>query len=102
MADGKTDTHTALIRAARKVVNRWTAGDLAGAVRELDEAIQQYETPKVAVFVNGGTVQEVRSNLTSLIVTLVDDDNDKETMTVRQRDEKCAAVEANHPHSLKY
>jgi hypothetical protein len=74
---------------------------------KLAKTLSRMEAPKninakVAIFVNGGNVQEVRSDFTSIKVTLVDDDNDKKTMTVKQRDEKCAAVEADHPHSLSY
>lgn len=34
----------ALVQAARTVVARWERGDLAGAVRDLDAAVQEWDT----------------------------------------------------------
>lgn len=52
-----------LVRAAKGVVDSWAEGDLAGAVRRLDIALQEVlpnEPIRVVVGVYGGLVQWVK------------------------------------------
>lgn len=76
-------SHSNLRHAALAVLAAWEGGDLAGAVRQLNEACDAdteaggaVENPAVIIKCRGGLVQETDTNLPSLQVLVIDYDTE--------------------------